>query len=127
MEISKVQNINHAKTEKIIGCALNVINTLGNGFLEKVYENALIVEFTEKNIPYYQQKIFDVYYKNKKVGVYIPDIIAYDDIIVEIKTIDHITNTEIGQVVNYLKVTGFQTSLIINFKNQKLEWKRVIL
>ncbi len=107
------------------GCAMTVLNTLGHGFPEKVYENALIVEFKEQGIPFKQQSQFDVYYKNVTVGKYIPDLIAFDQVIIEIKVIDKITDHERGQVLNYLKVTGNKVGLILNFKNSKLEWQRL--
>jgi len=104
-----------------------VLNTLGHGLLEKPYENALVVEFGLKGIRVHQQQRFDVYYKSVKVGDYIPDLIAFDKIIVETKTIDRITNLERGQVLNYLKITELRVGVILNFKHAKLEWERIVL
>ena len=117
------------KTEahQIIGCAMEVLNTLGHGFLEKPYENALVVEFGLQEIPFKQQPRFDVNYKSVKVGEYIPDLICFDQIVVDTKSIDRITNHEIGQMLNYLKITGLKLGLLLNFKHAKLEWKRVVL
>lgn len=115
------------KTYQIIGCAMSVLNGLGHGFFEKIYENALAIEFSEKKISFQQQKKFKVLYKENIVGEYIPDFIISNDLILEIKTIDKITNIEKGQVLNYLKVTGLSLGLILNFKNPKLEWERVVL
>lgn len=112
---------------RIVGCAMEVLNTLGHGLLEKPYENALVVEFNLRNIPVLQQKRFDVLYKDEKVGDYIPDLIAFDKVIVETKTIDKIGDTERGQVINYLKITGLRVGVILNFKHAKLEWERIIL
>lgn len=112
---------------QVVGCAMEVLNTLGHGFLEKPYENALAVEFGIRNIPVLQQQRFDVVYKNNKVGDYIPDLIVFDKVIVETKTIDRIGNNERGQVINYLKITGFRVGIILNFKHAKLEWERVVL
>lgn len=106
---------------------MSVLNTLGHGFNEKVYENALAVEFEVRNISFKKQPQFDVRYKEQIVGHYIPDFIAKDDVIVEIKTIDRIGSHEIGQVLNYLKATKLKVGIILNFKNAKLEWKRVSL
>ncbi|MFP4312784.1 MAG: GxxExxY protein [Alphaproteobacteria bacterium] len=111
----------------ITGCAMSVLNALGHGFSEKVYENALAIELNEQNIRFHQQKQFDVFYKNKNIGVYIPDFVIEDKIIVELKTIQKISDLEKGQVLNYLKVTGLEVGLILNFKNSKLEWQRLIL
>ena len=115
------------ETHKLIGCSMEVINSLGHGLLEKPYENALIVEFKLQGILFKQQPRFPVIYKSVKVGEYIPDIIAFNKIIVDTKTIERIGNTEKGQMINYLKITGLKIGLIINFKHPKLEWKRVIL
>lgn len=106
---------------------MEVINALGHGLLEKPYENALIVELKLQGIPFQQQPRFPVIYKSVQVGEYIPDIIAFNKIIVDTKTIEHIGNVEKGQMINYLKITGHKIGLIINFKHPKLEWKRVIL
>jgi GxxExxY protein len=110
-----------------VGCALEVLNTLGHGFFEKIYENALIAEFDLKKVPYHQQSRYPVLYKGKTLGEYIPDIVIFDKMIVEIKTIDRITSQERGQVLNYLKVTGLKVGLIFNFKNSKFEWERIVL
>jgi GxxExxY protein len=115
------------QTREIIGCAMEVMNVLGHGFLEKVYENALCVEMRLRGISYRQQPHYDVLYKNELVGEYIPDLIVSDSVVVDAKTIDTITDHEIGQVLNYLKITGFRIGLILNFKHPKLQWKRVVL
>ena len=104
-----------------------VMNELGHGFLEKPYENALVVEFGLQGIPYRQQPRFDVMYKTVKVGEYVPDLICFDQVVVDTKTIERITNYEIGQMMNYLKITGLRLGLLLNFKHAKLEWKRVVL
>jgi GxxExxY protein len=96
------------ETHQIIGCAMEVLNTLGHGLLEKPYENALVVEFALRNLPFRQQPRFDVLYKSVKVGEYIPDLILFDRIVVDTKTIERITNHEKGQILNYLKITGLR-------------------
>ncbi|MDR3149846.1 MAG: GxxExxY protein [Oscillospiraceae bacterium] len=90
----------------IVGCAFEVLNQLGHGLLEKPYELALCVEFKLRRIPYIQQPRFDVVYKGVNVGVFIPDLIVFDNIIVYTKTIEHITNHEVGQVMNYLRLSN---------------------
>lgn len=112
---------------QIVGCAMEVLNTLGSGLLEKPYENSLIVEFGLRNIPFSQQRRFDVVYKNVNVGMYIPDIIVYDQIIVEVKTVEHISNVERAQILNYLKISNLCIGIILNFKKPKLEWERFVL
>jgi len=115
------------ETHSIIGCAMEVLNGLGHGLLEKPYENAMCVEFGLREIPYTQQARYKILYKDVQVGEYIPDLIVFDKVVVDTKVIDRITDHEIGQMLNYLKITGHKVGLIINFKKAKLEWKRVAL
>jgi len=115
------------ETQEIIGCAMEVLNELGHGFIEKPYENALVVEFGQRRIPIRQQRRYDILYKGVNVGTYVPDLIAFDAVVVDTKVIDRITDHEIGQMLNYLKLAGLKVGLIINFKRAKLEWKRVVL
>lgn len=115
------------EVRQIVGCAFEVLNTLGHGLLEKPYENALCVEFNLRNIPFTQQPRFNVLYKGVKVGDYIPDLIAYNSIVVDTKTIERIIDIERGQILNYLKITGCKVGLILNFKHPRLEWERLVL
>ena len=111
----------------VVGCAMTVLNELGHGLLEKPYENALVVEFGLQSIPVKQQPRYDIVYKGVNVGEYIPDLIVAEKIVVDTKVIDRIADHEIGQMMNYLKITGLRVGLILNFKRAKLEWKRVVL
>jgi GxxExxY protein len=115
------------ETEAIIGCAFAVLNDMGHGFHEKPYENALAVEFRHRGISYSQQPSFPLSYRNERVGEYIPDLIAFDKVIVDAKTTERITDHEIGRMLNYLKATGLQVGLILNFKHAKLQFRRVTL
>jgi GxxExxY protein len=132
-EIMKKPQINADQHEldelsfKINGCAMDVLNAIGHGFHEKIYENAMIVALEGKGLRVSQQKQYPIYFQEKNVGVFIPDLIIEDRIIVELKTIDHIGNHEKGQVLNYLRASQLKLALILNFKNSKLEWQRVIL
>ena len=112
---------------QVVGCAMEVLNTLGHGLMEKPYENVLVVEFGLRGIPFRQQPRFDVIYKRVRVGEYIPDLIVFDQIVVDTKTIDRITDWERGQILNYLKITQHRVGLILNFKRSKLEWERLVL
>lgn len=114
-------------TEAILGAAMEVLNVLGHGLLEKPYENALAVELRLRGIPFEQQPQYDVMYKNVPVGLFVPDLIVQGKIIVDTKTIDHIGDHERGQMLNYLALTGLRVGLTINFKRAKLEWKRSVL
>ena len=112
---------------QIVGSAIEVLNEIGHGLHEKPYENALVVEFGIRGIPTRQQENFDVLYKGRKVGLFVPDLIAYDQIVVDAKTIDRITDVERGKMVNYLRITKLRVGVILNFKNPKLEWERIVL
>ncbi len=127
MNIKEHELLYKEEVFKIVGCAMEVLNTLGNGLLEKPYENAMIVEFNLNNIAYVQQKNFPIIYKDVNIGNYIPDLIAFDKIIVEIKTIESISNSERAQMINYLKITGLRVGVILNFKKAKLEWERIVV
>jgi len=112
---------------EIIGCAMEVSNEVGHGYHEKPYENALVVEFGLRGIPYQQQQSFDIVYKGVQVGKYVPDLIAYGDIVIDVKVIDRITDRERGQILNYLKTTRARVGLIINFSRADLERERLVL
>src|SRR5947199_9275566 len=105
---------------QIIGCAIEVLNTLGHGIVEKPYENALVVEFGLLQIPFKQQPAFGVLYKGQKVGTFVPDLIVFDSIVVDTKVIDQITDHERGLILNYLRITNFRVGVILNFKHRKL-------
>jgi len=83
------------------------------------------VEFRLRGIPFVQQPRYDVIYKDECVGEYVPDLIVFDRIVVDTKTIEAITDNEVGQMLNYLKITGHDIGLVVNFKRAKLVWKRV--
>lgn len=115
------------QVHRIVGCAMEVLNVLGHGLNEKPYENALVVEFGLSNIPYAQQTEYSVVYKGREVARYKPDLVCFDQIVVDTKTIEAITDHEVGQMLNYLKVTGPEVGVLLNFKRARLEWRRVVL
>ena len=115
------------ETHQLIGCAFDVLNELGHGLNEKLYENSLVVEFKLRAIPFEQQRRFPVLYKTVSVGEFITDLIAYNAVIVDAKVIDRITDHERGQMVNYLRITKLRVGLILNFKHARLEWERIVL
>ncbi|HEU0275679.1 MAG TPA: GxxExxY protein [Candidatus Udaeobacter sp.] len=112
---------------QIIGCAIEVLNTLGHGIVEKPYENALVVEFGLREIPFKQQPAFGVLYKGQRVGTFVPDLIVFSSIVVDTKVIDRITDHERGLMLNYLRITSLRVGVILNFKHRKLEWERIVL
>ena len=114
------------ETDVIIGSAFDVLNEIGHGFHEKPYENSMVVEFQYRKIPYLQQPRYPILYRGVRVSEYIPDLIAFELVIVDTKVIERITDHEIGQMLNYLRITGLPVGLILNFKNAKLEFRRVV-
>ena len=110
---------------KILDAAVEVHRVLGYGLLEKPYENALVREFVLRGIRFIQQPRFPVEYKGVKVGEFVPDLIVFDSIIVDTKTIDRVTDLEVGQMINYLRVTKLRVGFIINFKNLVLRRQRM--
>lgn len=114
-------------TFKVNGCAMDVLNSIGHGFHEKIYENALAIAFEKKGLRFSQQHQFEIQYAGRNVGVFIPDFVVEDRVIIELKTIDRIGENEKGQVLNYLKASGLSLGLVLNFKNPKLDVKRVVL
>ena len=112
---------------KIAGCAMAVLNELGHGLREKTYERALCVEFTRENMEFDCQRVHPVLYRGEHIDDYIPDLEVEGRVIVEIKTVESITDEHIGQVLNYLRITGYKVGVILNFKHSKLAWKKVVL
>ncbi|PYI43659.1 MAG: GxxExxY protein [Verrucomicrobia bacterium] len=112
---------------QVVGCAIEVLNTLGHGLVEKPYENALVIEFLLRKIPFQQQPPFDVVYKGQKIGIFVPDLIAFNSLVVDTKVIEKISDHERGLMLNYLRITGLRVSVIFNFKHSKLEWQRIAL
>ncbi|MFY9987658.1 MAG: GxxExxY protein [Chthoniobacterales bacterium] len=110
----------------IVGAAIEVLRELGHGIHEKPYERALAVEFQLRDMPYQQQRPFDIIYKKVKVGQFTPDLVVLGRIIVDTKVIDKNTNHERGQMLNYLKISRLPVGIILNFKYAKLEWERLI-
>ena len=109
----------------VIGCAFAVINTLGAGFLEKVYENALAHELRKAGCAVGQQHGISVIYDGAVVGTYFVDLLVGEMLLVELKTVTALTAAHRGQCLNYLKATGLPRCLLLNFGNPRLEIKRV--
>lgn len=114
-------------TERMIGCAYNVGNALGCGFLEKVYENALAHELRKAGLRVTQQQRSRVMYDGIEVGYYDADIVVDECVIIEIKTVKNLDDAHKAQCLNYLKATGIRLGLLINFGKPRVEIKRVAL
>ena len=113
-------------TEKIIGAAYNVHNNLGSGFLEKVYQNSLAIELRSLDFLFDMEKPIKVYYRGEIVGDYIADIIVDGKVILEIKAIKELSSIHEVQLVNYLKATGIEVGLLINF-GKSVQIKRRVM
>jgi GxxExxY protein len=113
-------------TEIIIGCAYKVSNTLGSGFLEKVYENAFAYELTQAGLKVGQQYPLQVNYEGVVVGVYTADLLVEECILVELKTVSQLDSSHLAQCMNYLKATDLHICLLFNFGNRHLELKRIV-
>ncbi|MCC5808509.1 MAG: GxxExxY protein [Opitutales bacterium] len=110
MDTDGKEPLHKAESQQIVGSAMEVLNNIGHGFHEKPYENALVVEFGLRGISCLQQKQLDILYKNEKVGEYVPDLIAYEKIVVDTKVIEKIMDREIGQMMTERSGDGVATT-----------------
>ena len=114
-------------TYLVNGAIFEVNRILGPGFLEKVYENALLMELKARGINAAAQYPIKVRYKDQIVGEYFVDLLVEDKVIIELKTVDKIEKIHEAQLLNYLKATGINVGLLVNFKSRKAEIKRLVL
>lgn len=120
--------VRDSRTYKIIGAAMEVHRRLGCGFLEGVYQEAFAIELNLREIPFSRELMFPVSYKGQRLSNhYRPDFICFDGVIVEVKALSRLGSVEEAQLINYLKVTRFQTGLLLNFGARSLEQRRFVL
>ena len=125
---ASVEKMRDPQTYAIIGAAMEVHRILGCGFLEPVYQEALAKEFLLRGIPFRRELELPITYKGDLLAVkYKPDFICYDAVIVELKALDKLGGKEKAQVINYLKATGYERGLLLNFGTARLEYERLIL
>jgi len=111
----------------IIGACMEVHKELGSGFLEAVYHEALMIELNKQGIPFETNVKLKIKYKNQQLNkVYFADLICYDKIIIELKAMDGLNSEHESQVINYLKATGYQLGILINFGTKSLQYKRIV-
>jgi GxxExxY protein len=121
-------NIIHKQLSyEIMAAAFEVHNILGSGFLEKVYEKALLQELLQRGVKTEAQQKLRVLYKGKEIGSYAADLVVDNKIIIELKAVENLSNIHQAQVLNYLKATGFKLGLLINFGKERVEYKRMVL
>lgn len=111
-------------TRRIIGCAFKVSNTLGHGFPEAIYQNALMLELSAAGLQARKQVPLSVTYAGQMVGQFFADIIVNDTVILELKAVERLLTEHQAQLINYLTVTGFETGLLINFGRPRIEFHR---
>ena len=115
-----------ALVERVVGAVYEVSNILGAGFLEKVYERALLKELVLRGMTVQSQVGFPVSYKGQCVGEYVADLVVEQRLVVEIKCVEHLANEHLAQCINYLRASGLKMALLVNFQKPKVEWKRVV-
>ena len=113
-------------SEQIIGASMEVLNALGPGLLEKIYERALIIELGERGLHVSQQSRFDVFFREHLVGELIPDLIVEDKVIVDTKVVASFNDYHVAQMTGYLAITNMNLGLLVNFKYGRLKWKRIV-
>lgn len=113
-------------TEKIIGCAFRIHNTLGFGFTENIYQRSLQVEFEKQKIQFFREYEIPIIYEEIEVGFRRVDFLVEDKIVVELKAVSEISNRELAQTLNYLKAFRKEIALVINFGEESLKFKRLI-
>jgi GxxExxY protein len=120
------QIIHEALSRDVIGVAMDVLNELKPGLDEKLYERALVIGLRLAGHAVDAQKIFPVFYRGELIGNLTPDLVVDGAIVVDPKVVSSFNETHISQMVGYLAVSGLQLALLLNFKNARLEWKRVV-
>ena len=112
-------------TRAIIGCAFSVSNELGSGFLESVYEKAMMVALDAQGVTVQAQAPINVYFREQVVGAFFADLLVEDQVIVELKAVKTLAAEHQAQVINYLQATGIEVGLLLNFGRPRLEYKRL--
>ena len=116
----------NALTERVIGAILEVANTLGAGFLEKLYQRALLRELALRGIGATAAASFPVRYKGQYIGEYYADILVEDVLVVELKCVERLAKEHKAQCLNYLRASGRSICLLFNFQRPKVEWERIV-
>jgi GxxExxY protein len=113
-------------TQEILGAAMAILNELKPGLDEKLYENALVIELRSRGYIVEQQRSFPVHFRGQLIGSLIPDLIVDNKVIVDAKVVSAFNDTHFAQMLGYLNITGLQVAILLNFKEAKLHWKRVV-
>lgn len=113
-------------SESIIGCSMEVLNRLGCGLPEKVYERALVIEIRRRNHAIDQQREFPVIYDGVCIGSLVPDLIVDDSVVVDTEVVTNLAEEHLAQMLSYLSVTRMELAILVNFRYPRLRWKRVV-
>ena len=111
---------------KVIGAAMDVLNELKPGLDEKLYERAMVIELRRKGHTVEAQRLFPVFYRAELIGDLVPDLVIDNAIVVDVKVVSAFTETHVAQMIGYLAISGLELALLLNFKNARLDWKRVV-
>jgi GxxExxY protein len=118
--------IHRELSEAIIGAAMTVLNALRPGLDEKLYERALVIALRKRGHRAEPQRQYPVFYEDQHIGTLVPDLIVDDAVIVDCKVVATFSDTHLAQMLGYLNITGYRLAILLNFKNARLEWKRVV-
>ena len=113
-------------SHEIVGASMTVLNQLGPGMDEKIYERALVIELRQRGHKLDSQRRFDISYSGELVGTLVPDLIVDDVVIADPKVVETFNDTHFRQMIGYLAITKLKLALLLNFKHAKLQWKRVV-
>ena len=127
MTLNKTSIIYPELSFEIMGAIFEVHKELGPGFLESIYEKALIDEFSRRGLKVETQKVIDITYKNKKLGAHRLDMVVEDKIVIEIKTVERFAINHRAQLTSYLKASGYKLGILVNFSRSKVEYYRVLI
>jgi GxxExxY protein len=113
-------------SESNIGAVMAVLNSLRPGLDEKLYERALVIELRKRGHRVEPQRQYPVFYSDQHIGTLVPDLIVEDAVIVDCKVVSAFNDTHLAPMLGYLNITGFRLAILLNFRNARLEWKRVV-
>lgn len=125
--MTQISQIKDSRTFAIIGAAMEVHRQLGPGFLEPVYQEALTVELRLRGIPFQREVVLPIQYKGQRLECsYRADFVCYGSVLLELKALDKLGPIEESQIINYLKITGMEVGLLLNFGTSRLEYRRFV-
>jgi GxxExxY protein len=111
----------------VLGALFSVHNILGSGLLESAYEGAVVIELQRLGLRFSRQKVYPLYYKGELAGAYIADLVVENSIIVELKSVNQLNSVMEAQLLNYLRLSRVPVGYLVNFRNTRLQWKRLVI